>query len=169
MTRINIEIQLSWESALSVGSWLLCKQKTIIVSVTDNVIVHHWGHWYKMETAASDERNVSHDWSDSYTMLPSHPQGFCIKVKWEEAWITACLRIGLHLTSKVQERSKTKASNGRRKTNKQRTNIPPGSKIVEWDMLKEPGGLKLEHFWRLIEVIWKCVLGLRVWWTWSGW
>lgn len=41
------------------------------------------------------------------------------------------------MTSKVPERSKTKASEGKRKTNKQQTIIPPGSQIVEWDVLRQ--------------------------------
>lgn len=41
------------------------------------------------------------------------------------------------MTSKVPVRSKTKASKGRRWTNKQQTKILPGSKTVEWDALRQ--------------------------------
>lgn len=47
------------------------------------------------------------------------------------------VRAGSHMASKVRARSKTKASKGRRKTNKQQAKIPPGGQIIEWDVLRQ--------------------------------
>lgn len=66
--------------------------------------------WYN---AASGE--VSRNPADMY---PSHPHDFSIKSKRERACAGSCLwkiRVGLHMTSKLPERSKTKA--GERQTN----------------------------------------------------
>lgn len=183
-TEICIKIDqihiLSWEIEVrfSVGglgekwhadayrTWQLCKWKINYHFCIKKWCDHTPIHWYKLENASSWElsRNPAH-------MYPPHPQGFSIKGK--ESWLEsgpafeksgqACIWL-----QKCQREAKQRqARAGERQTNNKQKSLQE-SKLSSGNAETGQEDSSCSTF-RLIEVIWTCILGFRVWWTWSRW
>lgn len=151
---------LSWWFKWEMGSGRMQQLCTHITFVINSVTGHQGVHWCELENADSGGEDPAH-------MRPSRPRGFGrwgVNERAVESRPTflkkseaACIWL-----QKCRREAKTKAGEGRRETNNKQKSLEDAESRsgMCWG---RPGGLKLHHLERLIEVIWTCVLGFRVW------
>lgn len=104
-------------------------------------------------------------WAEIQLTCPSHPCGFSVKAKREQAWVGSCLwkvRAGSHTTSRVREKEAKQRQPKPR--GRQTKKIPPGSQIVEWYVLRQGRRTRAVALPKINRgYIWTCVLGFWVW------